>query len=121
MNLLKICDKCGRQYFPSKFTPYQRYCKICKGKPSKVERKLTIPDEVRGLYMTGGKKQYWLGKLYHHIGGKEYYVYGKGFYSERGSLIVMKDGKEIGFLGDVKEKLKKILEGKLDEKILVER
>ena len=74
--------------------------------------------------MTGGRKEYWFGKKYMHVGGKQYWVYGKGFYSAWGektnSLMVMRDGKEIGLLKDVKDRLKKILEGKLSEEVLVE-
>ena len=117
--MLKICDKCGRQYFPNKFTPYQRYCRICKGKSSRVERKLIIPDDVKGLYITGGKAEWWFGRMYEHVGGEQYWAYGKGFYRPMSSQMVMKAGEEIGILSDIKEELKKVLKGELDEKVLV--
>jgi len=121
MQQIKICEKCGRQFFPGRFTPYQKYCKVCKGKTSRVAKKVMIPDDVIGMYTIGGKTGIFCNRLYHHIGGERYWCYGKGFYRKLNNLMVMKNGKEVGYLSDVKKVLKKVLKGEMDEKVLVEK
>jgi len=119
MSRLKTCENCGRQFLHGKHQPYQKYCKVCKGKRTKIARAVIVPNDAIGLYIVGGKQGFMLGRLYRHLGGTQYWSYGKGFYRAWKSRILMKDGKEIGDIDKLKNKLKRVLKGKLDEKDLV--
>ena len=48
--IIKICEKCGKEFEPSKYTPYQKYCPDC------VKKSGDTPEPVEKTCPICGKK-----------------------------------------------------------------
>ena len=105
---MKECERCGEDFLPNRFTPYQKYCGKCKGKKSKSK------TAQRHIHLIGKAKPNRMLVARNWEGNPEavYWIYGDGYYHimPDKTYTIYKDGKPVGVVTDphVKKLLREV-------------